>query len=93
MIAEPHNVECGPPGNRQHGLRVVRMQRRHVARKLRIARQSDIVGELHRDMVAVPHNAIRHARRRIEHDAPEVGMIARTDRYCHRIISQSGEDQ
>lgn len=93
MIAEPHGTKCRARGDGQHGLRVVRMQRRHIARKLGVARQGHIVSELHRETVTVAHHPIRHARRRIEHDAPEIGMAAGADGHRHRIICQGGRDQ
>jgi len=100
MIAKPRGVERGTRGDGQHSLCAIRMERRHVARQCRITRQCHIVSELHRKAVAVAHHPIGHARRRIEHNAPIIGMVAGTDRHRHgvggsesRSEQEAGNDQ
>ena len=75
MIAEPHGVEGGPRGDGQCRLGAVRMKCRHVARRFGIAGQGYAVTELHGETVAVTDHPIGYPRRRIEHDAPEIGMV------------------
>jgi hypothetical protein len=79
MLAHPRRMKRCAGGDRQLGLAVVRMQRRNIARQCRIAVQRHVAGELHRDVVAFAGHVVRQARRRIEHDAAEVGMVAATD--------------
>jgi hypothetical protein len=58
MTAEAHIVERGTRGDGQYDPCVVRLQRRHVAWQLGVARQRHIVGELYRKTVAVADHAI-----------------------------------
>jgi hypothetical protein len=91
MLAQPGIMDRGVRGDGQHRVRVVCVQRRHVAWQLGIACQCHVVRELHRDAIAVSRYPVGHARWRVEYDAPEVGMVARTDRHRNLVVCEGGK--